>query len=184
MMSEDTDDDDIDYDDDDEDEDDDEEEQESSPGMGGKKKLLFIAVGVVVLLLGGGGAAYFLGALDSLFGSDDEAATELLIAPQGPPIYMELPELLASLKSGKCKNPYIKVRLMAVLWKEEDKSALEKLNPKNINGFQVHLRSLEPMDIEGTAGTESLRLRFRSIVNRLAAPVKIHDILFQEIMIR
>lgn len=148
-----------------------------------KKLILFIAL-PVLLILGGGAGAYFSG----LLGGKPHAEEEV-VEPEKPKaiesfVYYDLPEIIVNLSSASRKNTFMKISVSLQIEKEEEKAELEKVTPRIVDKFQVYLRGLQVEDLQGSAGMFRLREELLARVNVVTEPVKIHDVLFKEILIQ
>ena len=56
--------------------------------------------------------------------------------------------------------------------------------PRIVDSFQVYLRELRTEDLQGAAGMYRLREELMMRVNRVAAPAKINDVLFQDVLVQ
>ena len=160
-------------------------EEEPSEG-GGKKKLIIIIAIVLLLIIGGVAGAYFMGLLDPLLGGEEptEEIDEGAPAYSGDPVFFELEEILVNLNAGGGKTVFLKIRLSLELEKPGDVEKIGKVMPKIIDGFQAYLRELKVEDLEGSIGMYRLREELLIRVSAAAAPVKINDVLFKEILIQ
>ena len=61
---------------------------------------------------------------------------------------------------------------------------LETILPRIIDNFQVYLRELRIEDLQGSAGLYRLREELLTRVSVAAAPAKVHDVLFKEMLIQ
>jgi flagellar FliL protein len=154
----------------------------------GSKKKLFIIIGaVVVLLLGGGAGLYFSGILGKSHPPEGaEHAEEKKEEPKQIEnfVYFDLPEIIVNLASGSRKNTFMKISVSLQIEKEDEKAQLEKVTPRIVDKFQVYLRGLQVEDLQGSSGMFRLREELLARVNVVTEPVKIHDVLFKEILIQ
>jgi flagellar FliL protein len=151
--------------------------------LGGKKLILFVALPALLLLVGGGGAAaYFMG----LFGGGGEHGEEHVAEAEAPKeaVFYELPELLVNLSSPNSRSSFLKLRVALEIDDPEAVKELEKLQPRVIDNFQVYLRELRINDLDGSAGMFRLKEELLSRVNVAVAPVKVHDVLFKEMLVQ
>jgi flagellar FliL protein len=169
----------------------DEEAAESTPtkAKGGRKKLILLAV---PLLLGGIGAGlWFSGVLPRALGLTKEkdpaaialAAAEAAIAASKP-IYVDFPEMVANLNAGPRKQAFIKMKGKIEISKIDDGPALNAAMPRIVDLFQTYLREMSPDELRGAAGTYRLREELISRAGIAAAPAKIIDVLFSEMLIQ
>lgn len=149
----------------------------------GKKLVLFIVL-PLLLLVGGGAAVYFSGVLDVLAGSGEPAASAEP-APAGPGVFYDLPDLLVNLNStGNRRQNFLKISVSIEIARQEDVPALEKVLPRIVDNFQVYLRELRLDDLRGSAGIYRLREELLMRITAAAAPVKVKDVLFREMLVQ
>jgi flagellar FliL protein len=173
---------------------------------GGKKKLLMLAVPVVLLLVGAG--LWFSGILPGMLGmgaTEEAHATEgeaghggghgaapaghgaaPAPAPAGgrAAVFFDMPEIVANLNAPGRRASYIKLRSKLELAKAEDSAALTAAMPRLLDLFTTYLREIRPEELRGSAGTQRLREELMARANLVAAPVRINDVLFQEILVQ
>lgn len=176
-----------------EDYEDDVEEGAPAPSKsGGKKKLIILVVLPLLLIVGAAAGAYFTGLADPVIamlggGKKEEAAAPHADAgkPLAPPVFYELPEMLVNLNPGQGRRPSIlKMKVRLELASAADTPKIEAMLPRIVDGFQVYLRELRVEDLQGAAGMYRLREELMMRVNRVAAPAKINDVLFQDVLVQ
>lgn len=181
-------------DDDEPEEDGDESAEEDGEGgeggkKGGKKKLLILIGVALLLVVGGAAAAYFTGLMDPLTemlaggGGHQKAAGEEG-APPAVAVFHELPELLVNLNTGGRKSTFLKIRISLELETAEDIPKIEGVMPRVIDNFQVYLRELRVEDLKGSEGMYRLREELLMRVSAAAAPAKVNDVLFKEMLVQ
>ncbi len=150
---------------------------------GGKKKLILIAV--PVLLIGVGAALWFTGILPGLLGmkKPDPAAEEMAAKPK-PPSFIDLPELIANLNSNAGRPAYVKIVARLEVPKAEDVDKIRAVMPRLQDMMQTYLREMRPDELRGSAGTYRLREELIGRANVAAAPAKISDVLFSQLLIQ
>jgi len=167
-------------------------------GGGKKKKLagkkLFIIIGIVVfVLIGVGAGLYFSGIIGGHAKTEGEAGAEGEAAHEEPKkeekkiehyAYFDLPEIVVNLASMSRKNTFMKISISLQVETEEESKELEKLTPRIVDKFQVYLRGLQVEDLQGSAGIYRLREELLARVNVVTEPVKVHDVLFKEILVQ
>lgn len=175
-----------DYDDEDYDED---EDGEGSSKLGGKKKLLILIGVALLVVVGGAAAAYFTGLMDPLTrmlsgddGSSEAAGGDGTIV--GSVVFHDLPELLVNLNTGGRKSIFLKIRVSLELENAEDIKKVDEVMPRVIDNFQVYLRELRVEDLKGSAGMYRLREELLTRVSAAAAPAKVNDVLFKEMLVQ
>ena len=173
--------------DEDEDEDEDSDEKGGSSESGGKKKL-FILIGMALLLVvGGTAAAYFTGMLqpliDLIAGEESEMVGEEAALSEKA-VFYDLEELLVNLNTSGRKSTFLKIRVTLELEKQEDVQRIETVMPRIIDNFQVYLRELRIEDLKGSAGMYRLREELLMRVGTAAAPARVQDVLFKEMLVQ
>ncbi|MCL4679319.1 MAG: flagellar basal body-associated FliL family protein [Alphaproteobacteria bacterium] len=170
-----------------------------------KKKIIMIAA-PVILLLGGGAGLYFTGMLDSLLGKAPAAAEGEEHAAEGEGhgteakdeghgggdghgkaaggAFIEIPTMIVNLESEDGTPRYLRLTVQLELDNPADKEAVQAVTPRVVDQFQTYLRELRVRDLRGSAGIYRLQMELLSRVNQAAAPKKIKDVLFQEILIQ
>jgi flagellar FliL protein len=152
---------------------------EPAPPKSKKKLLLMIAAPVLGLAIAAGGVwASGLGA--SWFGHAEQVAK----APPKPAVFQELPDLLVNLNSSGRKANFLKLSISLELENKEDIPRLKAVLPRIIDNFQLYLRELRVEDLKGSAGMYRLREELLRRVNDAAAPVKVVDVLFKEMLVQ
>ena len=169
-----------------EDEEPEDEGDESSDKPGGKKKLIIIAV-VLLLAIGGIAAAYFTGFLQpiiELITGEEATKEEEEEVDKENAVFFPLEELIVNLNAGGRKSTFLKIRVSLELADGEDISRIESVMPRIMDNFQVYLRELRIEDLKGSAGMYRLREELLTRVNAAAAPAKIQDVLFKEMLVQ
>lgn len=153
------------------------------PKKGSKKKLILIAAPVVLLLAGGGGA-YFAGLLP--FGRHPKPTEEAEHKPAAPapPVFAELPDIVANLNTGGRRSSFVKLKARLELSKPEDQAALQAAMPRVLDLFQTYLREMRPEELRSSAGTWRLREELIARASLASAPARIKDVLFTEILVQ
>lgn len=175
------------------------------------KKLFIIIGAAVVLLLGAGAGLYFTGMLDSLLGKKEapacaEGDEECLKAAAeqeakgehgkeakkggehgegaAETAFIEIPTMIVNLNSPEGSPRYLRLTVQLELEDPADKPAVEAVIPRVVDQFQTYLRELRVKDLRGSSGIYRLQMELLWRVNQAAAPAKIKDVLFQEILIQ
>jgi flagellar protein FliL len=159
---------------------------------GGKKKLIILVVLPLLLIVGAAAGAYFTGLADPVLamlgvGGNKHVAEEKVAAdkPLAPPVFYELPEILVNLNPGQGRRPsLLKIKVRLELAAATDTPKIEAMLPRIVDSFQVYLRELRVEDLQGAAGMYRLREELMMRVNRVAAPAKINDVLFQDVLVQ
>jgi flagellar FliL protein len=156
---------------------------EAAPRLGGKKKLIIMIAAPLLLLLITGAGLYFTGILGKFLGEKSEAE----VAKEAPPkqtVFYDLPDLLVNLNGGGKKASFLKMTISLELENQVDVAKLQSVMPRIIDNFQIYLRELRVEDLKGSAGMYRLREELLLRVNAAAAPAKIVDVLFKEMLVQ
>jgi len=152
--------------------------------FGGKKLLLFVAAPVLALLLIAAGL-YFTGMLNRFLGGEKtESHEEKEKAAHKETVFYDLPDLLVNLNGTGKKSSFLKMAISLELENQLDVARLQSVMPRIIDNFQVYLRELRVEDLKGSAGMYRLREELLLRVNAAAAPAKIVDVLFKEMLVQ
>lgn len=168
-------------------------------GEEGNKNLLLIIGGVFVLLIGVAAGLYFTGMLDGVLGKGGDHAESAEHADAGDhggggkdgdghggkaANFLEIPTILVNLSSNDGTPRYLRLTVQLELHSSADYGAVEAVIPRVVDQFQTYLRELRVKDLRGSAGIYRLQMELLWRVNQAAAPVKVKDVLFQEILIQ
>lgn len=162
------------------------------PAMSPEKKrklILFSLIGIsVVSMLGGGTAVTILLVKGTGTGQEEVVLDTSALRAPGPedlPIYHEFPELTVDIKSKGRRTRFVRIRMLAELYFNENLSKLEEVQPKMLDGFQTYLRSQTPKQLSGREGTENMRDAFMQVArDAMGRENKINTILFKEILVQ
>jgi len=165
-----------------------EEDEEKSGGL--NKKLLLVLVPVLLLAVGGG--LYFTGVIGG--GAKDETHIEgeehagedhheEEEKEKTNAAFFALPDFIVNLSSAGGAR-FLKLRVQLEIADEKDLAAIEAVTPRVIDQFQTYLREMRVEDLRGSAGIYRLRQELLYRVNIAAHPVKVTDVLFQEMLIQ
>ena len=165
------------------------EDGEDDDKPGSSKKVLII-VGVVLLLaVGGFAAAYFTGLIDPVIAwitgaekKEQEEGQEGVRSVDA--VFFPLEEVIVNLNTGGRKSSFLKIRISLELENSGDIKRVETVMPRIMDNFQAYLRELRIEDLKGAAGMYRLREELLSRVNTAVAPVKVHDVLFKEMLVQ
>jgi len=157
---------------------------------GGRKKssrrlLLFIAVPVLLLIASAAGL-YFSGIAQVLLGKHEEVAK----ADAAPPpskeaiFYDGIPDMLVNLNTGGRKSNFLKIKVSLQIENKDDGAKILLVQPRLIDTFQTYLRELRLEDLKGSAGLYRLREELLLRINAAVSPVKVDDVLFQEMLVQ
>jgi flagellar FliL protein len=148
----------------------------------GKKKLILLAIPLV--LVGAGAGLYFTGLLSSLPGLKHEAPKQTAEMALPTPTYVEMPQIIANLNAGARRTAFVKLQARLELSKPEDVAAFTAAQPRVLDLFQTYLREMRPEELRGSMGTFRLREQLIARASLAAAPAKIIDVLFTELLVQ
>jgi flagellar FliL protein len=151
---------------------------------GGKRKLIIIAAGAIGLLLITGAVLYFTGIVDKFVGHKEAAAEKAAAAAAPVAVFFDLPDLLVNLNTTGRKASFLKLSVSLELERADDLARLQAVMPRIIDNFQVYLRELRVEDLRGSSGIYRLREELLTRVNTAVAPIKVHDVLFKEMLVQ
>ena len=149
---------------------------------GGKKKLILLLV--PLLLAGGGAGAWFSGLLPSLLHKHESKHDEEKTAERAPPVFMDLPDIVANLNGGPRRTTFVKLKAKLELARAEDKEPLTAAMPRVLDLFQGYLREMRPEELRGTASTYRLREELTARTNLAAPPARVVAVLFTEMLVQ
>jgi flagellar FliL protein len=147
----------------------------------GKKIVLFI--GLPVLLLGGAVAGV---TMSGILGGQEQSEAGAAKEPAQPAkaVFYDLPEMLVNLNSVGRRPSFLKIKVSLEIANEADVPHLEALKPRIVDNFQVHLRELRTEDLRGSAGIYRLREELLARVGAAVHPVKVKNVLFNEVLVQ
>ncbi|HUN40260.1 MAG TPA: flagellar basal body-associated FliL family protein [Acetobacteraceae bacterium] len=159
-----------------------ETENEAAPPMpSGRRKLLLLAgpLALAGLLAG----LWFSGMLPRWLGLSHPHATEAQAAtPQ--PIYIDLPEMIANLNGNPRRPSYIKLDARIEVASQQDADRIRQAMPRLQDLFLTYMREMRPDELRGSAGLYRLREELIARADAAAAPVRITDVLFTQMLIQ
>jgi flagellar FliL protein len=159
--------------------------------MGGTgKRVLLLAVPLVLA----GAGLWFTGILPGLLGLHRPAAPAPAAGttpPSGgppaaarPAIYFDMPDIVANLNAPGRRSSYIKLRSKLEIARPEDAALLQAAMPRLLDLFTTYLREMRPEELRGSAGTQRLREELIARASIAAAPARIADVLFTELLLQ
>ncbi len=98
--------------------------------------------------------------------------------------FIEIPTMIVNLNTDDGTPRYLRLSVQLELKSSADYPKVEAVMPRVIDQFQTYLRELRVRDLRGSAGIYRLQMELLWRVNQASAPVKVKDVLFQEILIQ
>jgi flagellar FliL protein len=148
---------------------------------GGKRKLIVLAIPLVLVGIGAG--LWFTGILPKLLGMHHEPAVAEHAKPPTP-IYIDLPEMITNLNGNPQRPNYVKLTARLEVVKQEDVERVKAAMPRLQDLFLTYIREMRPQELRGSAGTYRLREELIARANLAAAPARITDVLFTQMLIQ
>jgi flagellar FliL protein len=150
------------------------DEAEGKPAPKSRKKLyLYGGAGLGLLLLLAGG--YFM------FFKSKPAEKQPEVVKS---VYYEMPEMIVNLSASSDRPQYLRVKVTLEMADAKTQDAVKTALPRVVDAFQVHLRELRAVDLEGSAGLYRLREELMRRINIAIAPAKVRAVLFKEIVVQ
>jgi flagellar FliL protein len=161
----------------------DEQEKEASQEAAkpsGKRKLILLAIplGLAVLLAG----LWFSGLLPGWLGLSHAQTADSQKTPA--PVFIDLPEMVANLNGNPRRPSYVKLVARIEVARPEDAERVRQAMPRLQDLFQTYLREMRPEELRGSAGVYRLREELIARADAAAAPARITDVLFSQMLIQ
>ncbi len=155
-------------------------EAEAKP-HGSKKKLILLAVPVLLGAIGAG--VWFSGILSP---APPPSEVEASAEPQPvnrQPVFVSMPDITANLNAPG-RRAFIRLKSQVEVAGPQDAAALQAAMPRLVDLFTTYLREIRPEELRGSAGTHRLREELIARANIAAAPARVTDVLFTEILVQ
>ena len=137
------------------------------------RRTLILALPILLAVAAAG--AWRLGIISSLHDASPHQPA--------PPVLISLPEMIANLNSDPRHPRYIKLKAQLEA-PPADLPKIQAAMPKLVDVFQTYLREVRPEELQGAMGTYRLRQELVARAAIVAAPAKITDVLFGEILVQ
>ena len=118
--------------------------------------------------------------------TDDETGTDYSkIGEISNIAFLPIPDMIVNLSNdGSGQAHLLRLSVQLELANEQDKVLVESVLPRVKDQFQTYLRELRVEDLRGSKGIYRLQIELLSRVNTAAYPVKVRDVLFDEIIVQ
>ena len=157
---------------------------------GGKRSFSPLKIGLFVglplfLIVGGVLAAYLFGLFDGLLGGGEEVVEEEVPAILTEEVaFVDMPPLTVNLATTGNQPALLQLSLSLEVADPALAAAVEAVLPRILDGFLVFLRELRVEDIAGSRGTYRIKEELLTRVNTAAAPARVDDVLFREMLVQ
>lgn len=160
----------------------------------GSNKIIFIMLPILLLFAVGAGL-YFSGTLDKLLNKDDVTTENTIEHEESGTDYSKLgeieniaflpiPDMIVNLNSDDGQPHLLRLSVQLELSNQKDLEIVQAVLPRVKDQFQTYLRELRVEDLRGSKGIYRLQIELLSRVNTAAYPVKVKDVLFDEIIVQ
>ena len=137
-----------------------------------------------LLLVAAGGGAFFLGLIPGLGKQAPAHAAEAAAPVNRQPVFVAMPEITANLNAPGRRAAFIRLKSQIEVTGPQDAAALQAAMPRIVDLFTTYLREIRPEELRGSAGTHRLREELTARANVAAAPARVSDVLFTEILVQ
>ncbi|HTW29388.1 MAG TPA: flagellar basal body-associated FliL family protein [Acetobacteraceae bacterium] len=152
---------------------------------GGRKRMLLLAL--PLLLAGIGAGLWFSGILPRMLGKHPaaaHAAKAVAAAVEKPAVYVDLPDIIANLNTPPRNPSFVKLSAKLEVEGAKDKELVLKAMPRIQDLFTTYLRDMRPQELRGSMGTYRLREELINRASIAAAPARILDVLFTQMIVQ
>ena len=147
-----------------------------------RRRLLLLALPLLFAALFAG--LWFSGILPRLLGLRPSTKTAAAAAVPMVPVYVDLPEIVANLNSNPRRPNYVKMNARLEVAGQQDAERVRQVMPRIQDLFQTYLREMRPEELRGSAGSYRLREELLARANIAAAPARVNNVLFIQILIQ
>ena len=142
-----------------------------------------ILLGVPLLVAGLGAGLWFSGVLPRMLGLAHDAP-KTADTQSSAPVFVDLPEMVANLNGNPHRPSYVKIIARLEVGSPEDAARVQQAMPRLQDLFQTYLREMHPDELTGAAGTYRLREELIARASVAAAPARVKDVLFTEMLVQ
>lgn len=148
-------------------------DKDKAPAKSRKKLFIYGGAGLGALLLLAGG--YFM-----FFTGKPGAEKQEVVKS----VFFDMPEMTVNLAATSERPQYLRVKVTLEMADSRTQDAVKTAMPRVVDAFQVHLRELRAVDLEGSAGLYRLREELTRRINVAITPAKIRAVLFKEVVVQ
>lgn len=155
---------------------------DTKPKKSGGKRLVLLAV--PLLLAGVLAGLWFTGLLPRWLGLSHPHPAAVAKNLPPPAIYIDLPEMVTNLNSDPRNPRYVKLVARIEVSTPRDADLVRQAMPRLQDLFQTYMREMRPDELRGSAGIYRLREELINRADAAAAPARIDDVLFIQLLIQ
>ncbi len=151
-----------------------------------KKKGRKLLLAVPVLLVAAGTGGWFSGVIPKMLGHGGRtvaSAQSKMDAAASAPVYVDVPEILSNLNVPGKRPTFVKMHAKLEVSAPADEAAVSAAMPRIQDLFQTYLRDMRPEELRGSEGSYRLREELIGRASLAAAPARVLDVLFVELII-
>jgi flagellar FliL protein len=140
-----------------------------------------------VVLAAVGAGLWFSGVLKPLLGGGAEEQAEQTAeaaAPLPQPAFVDLPDIVSNLNAPGRRASFVRLKAKLEVSRQEDVAAVQAAMPRLVDLFSTYLREVRPEELRGSAGSHRLREELIARASLAAAPARVTDVLFVEILVQ
>lgn len=163
-------------------------------GGKGSNKAIFIMLPILLLVAVGAGL-YFSGTLDKMLGKKhaeethdadhvEEGTDYSKLDEIANIVFLPIPDMIVNLSNDGGQPRLLRLSVQLELANQTDLEIVQSVLPRVKDQFQTYLRELRVEDLRGSKGIYRLQIELLSRVNAAAYPVKVRDVLFDEIIVQ
>lgn len=146
----------------------------------GRRWLLPVLLAVLLLGASGAGAAWYAGLLPI----GPRAAENAAETGARPPVFVDIPEIIANLNGSARRPVYVKLRARLEVSRPQDAQAAQAAMPRLLDLFNTFLRETRPEELRGSLGMHRLREELLARANIALREGSATDVLFLEIVVQ
>ena len=111
-------------------------------------------------------------------------ATKVTNTSENKIFYYNMKSIVVNLQSANNENRFLKLNLTLVLSKESDLQVVKEMAPSIRDACYVFLRQVRFSDISSSIGTQILKEALMKRINKVIYPIRITDLLFDEMLLQ
>jgi flagellar FliL protein len=150
-----------------------------------KRNKIIVIGGVIFLLTAVAGYWFALGPGSKKSKDTKEVVAEKVDLEKLPKVFFfDLPDLFVNLNGPDRRLTFLKLSIAIEVAEDSHLKRLEQVKPRLLDHIQIYMRQLRIEDLKGSMGMQRLREELILRINAAAAPVKVKDVLFKEMLVQ